>query len=164
MKIKVSELGGTDLDRVVAGIRGTLGQKPARCFDCKYHNERTIRDGSEHDCLHPDSNDLSWCVGWPSAKPFGDGVSADSGTHVLCPINTTSAEPYSSDWGVAGPVIEAEEIQLRKVGISTWRATIDLEEGDALVEEQDGPSQLIAAMRAYVASELGDAIEIPSEE
>ncbi len=61
----------------------------------------------------------------------------------------------STDWSQGGPIIERESIYLMKVGITQWRADC----GPAVT----GPTPLIAAMRAFVTSELGDAVEIPEE-
>lgn len=66
----------------------------------------------------------------------------------------------SANWGQAGPIIEREGIELTRTN-SGWLARIDLDEGDMMVEEATGPTPLIAAMRCYVASKLGDEIEIP---
>ncbi len=64
----------------------------------------------------------------------------------------------STDWSAAGSIIEREGIG---IGFDSHRekwlaATL----GDT---ERDGPTPLIAAMRAYVASELGNEVEIPAE-
>ena len=66
----------------------------------------------------------------------------------------------STDWAHGGPIIEREKI-------SVWARSEDFaaesfnggQEGLTL----EGPTPLIAAMRCYVASKLGDEIEIPKE-
>ncbi len=62
----------------------------------------------------------------------------------------------STDWARGGPIIEREMIDLKclptKQGGFIWRTAC-----------ADGPTPLIAAMRCYVASKLGDDIEIPEE-
>lgn len=63
----------------------------------------------------------------------------------------------STDWAQGGPIIEREGITLR-CGLHGWDA--ELEEFDAI---SHGPTALIAAMRCYVASKLGDEVEIPEE-
>jgi hypothetical protein len=67
-------------------------------------------------------------------------------------------KPYSTDWAQGGPIIEREGISIRQVLTDFWAA--EVEAGDY---EHDGPTPLIAAMRCYVASKLGDEIEIPDE-
>ncbi len=66
-------------------------------------------------------------------------------------------DAYSSDWAHGGPIIEREYIQLT-IDLG-WIAT--RREG-ADVCEAHGPTPLIAAMRCYVASVLGDEVEIPA--
>jgi len=66
-------------------------------------------------------------------------------------------DSYSSDWALAGPIIERE-------GISVY-----FENGDWYAKAQSKPvtyydySPLVAAMRCYVASKLGDEVEVPDE-
>jgi hypothetical protein len=64
---------------------------------------------------------------------------------------------YSTDWSQGGPIIEREGITLR-CGLHGWDA--ELPEFDVLM---DGASALKAAMRCYVASKLGDTVEVPQE-
>jgi hypothetical protein len=65
----------------------------------------------------------------------------------------------STDWAQGGPIIECEGICLHKYKDgSGWSATYSAQD-----PEQYGPSPLIAAMRCYVASKLGDDINIPEE-
>lgn len=67
---------------------------------------------------------------------------------------------YSTDWAQGGPIIEREAIELAyRVGVH-WIAT--RVESSAVCEAW-GPTQLVAAMRCYVMSQLGDEVEIPEE-
>ena len=65
----------------------------------------------------------------------------------------------STDWSQGGPIIERENIALR----GTW----DGETAGWITMkgrvEQTGPTPLIAAMRCYVASKLGDEVDVPTE-
>ena len=75
-------------------------------------------------------------------------------------------DSYSSDWALAGPIIERECIQLEYRVAVQWIAT--RVEGSSVCEvsvpyNQKGRPQLIAAMRCYVMSQLGDEVEIPEE-
>ena len=67
---------------------------------------------------------------------------------------------YSTDWSQGGPIIERE-------GIAIWTRYDDDEGWKALMkaydEDMSGETPLIAAMRCYVKSKLGDEIEIPEE-
>jgi hypothetical protein len=73
------------------------------------------------------------------------------------------AEPYSTDWAQGGPIIEREEIDVYcyespKSGCGWWVAEITGTKAKAR-----GNSYLVAAMRCYTSSKLGDEIEIPEE-
>lgn len=63
----------------------------------------------------------------------------------------------STDWAQGGAIIERERIELRGDGDGGWIAC------DGLNPEQDGETPLIAAMRCYVASKLGDEVRLPEE-
>ena len=72
----------------------------------------------------------------------------------------------SSNWAQGGPIIERECIQLEYRVAVQWIAT--RVEGSSVCEvsvpyNQKGRPQLIAAMRCYVMSQLGDEVEIPEE-
>ena len=68
---------------------------------------------------------------------------------------------YSTDWSQGGPIVEREGINLLKVGIKNWRATMDYGSNESPVFHDVNP--LIAAMRCLVASKLGNEVEIPEE-
>jgi hypothetical protein len=72
-----------------------------------------------------------------------------------------SCPEYSKNWAQGGPIIEREGIQVKQ-HIEEWVAL----PYDAEFSEEShysGPTPLIAAMRCYVASKLGDEIELPEE-
>ena len=64
----------------------------------------------------------------------------------------------SIDWAQGGPIIEREGITVRRYTDALWDASIG-----RLDYVADGPTPLVAAMRAYVASKLGDEVEVPDE-
>ena len=64
-----------------------------------------------------------------------------------------------TDWAQGGPIIEREGIALDIWG-DEWLATRI--EGSA-ISEAIGPTPLVAAMRCYVVSQLGDEVEVPDE-
>lgn len=69
---------------------------------------------------------------------------------------------YSTNWTKAGPIIERCGIGLTKVkAIKSWHwcAGFSFPSKNPMY----GPAPLIAAMRCYVASKLGDEVEIPEE-
>lgn len=67
----------------------------------------------------------------------------------------------STNWAQGGPIIEREHIALNPCeSMDEWAADMTFRQG---IETQYGPTPLIAAMRCYVASKLGDEVEIPEE-
>jgi hypothetical protein len=71
---------------------------------------------------------------------------------------------YSTDWAQGGPIIEQERIAIWfekyddiDSALPVWAAV--------RFNEQDyyGSTPLIAAMRCYVASKLGEEVELPGE-
>jgi len=78
---------------------------------------------------------------------------------------------FSTDWAQGGPIIEREGITVSRTdqkldkGQMPWVAYLieHLFEDEYEHEYQHGPTPLIAAMRCYVASKLGNEIQIPEE-
>ena len=69
---------------------------------------------------------------------------------------------YSTAWAQGGPIIERESICLDKPEMShQWIA--DKRSGVGRLYRQYGPTLLIAAMRCFVASKLGDIVEVPDD-
>ena len=107
---------------------------------------------------------------WAVAKCAGhlpDGYSFDPYVHC-----------YSTSWAKGGPIIAREKIALRPTftegGYRTSKssdavhAKIELPNGAKVYDHEKsvweyGPTPLVAAMRCYVASKLGDNIDIPEE-
>jgi hypothetical protein len=67
---------------------------------------------------------------------------------------------YSTDWAQAGPIIEREGMTIALDAFG-WQARHYDGESEPWI--MTGPTPLIAAMRCYVASELGDEVDIPGE-
>lgn len=76
---------------------------------------------------------------------------------------------YSTDWEQGGPIIDREKIDLftEKGTPESWMASIArYQNGERLVGwriHKYGPTPLIAVMRCYVSSVLGDQVEVPDE-
>jgi hypothetical protein len=70
-------------------------------------------------------------------------------------------KPYSTDWAQGGPIIEREHISVEATRVGglgdRWMADIQTD----CTQFADKP--LIAAMRCYVASKLGDTVDVPKE-
>jgi hypothetical protein len=132
MEYKVAELEGALLDAAVAKAEG--------------HNFRIF---SETDS--PIGRPLT--IAWRQFHSEGDADEFEA----------------SSDWAVGGPIIERERIAIAWTG-DAWMAFrwdnhsgyssgyIDVDRFDA---DGIGPTPLIAAMRAYVASQFGETVELP---
>jgi hypothetical protein len=70
----------------------------------------------------------------------------------------------STQWHYAGPIIEREKICLN-CGDGTWGVAEGVWEAahPRNIDVSFGPTPLVAAMRCYVASVLGDTVDIPEE-
>jgi len=82
----------------------------------------------------------------------------------------------STDWANGGPIIEKEDIRLfpDMMAVTTERGTEVYKKQGWKAQETataywirkpvfTGPTPLIAAMRCYVASKLGETVEVPEE-
>jgi hypothetical protein len=85
---------------------------------------------------------------------------------IQCGPRGTQYSP-STNWAQGGPIIEREGISVaydvelsQAEGSEYWATIYAVDSGDGRIY---GPTPLIAAMRCYVASKLGDDIEIPKE-
>lgn len=138
MKVKTSDLIGPALDWSVAMCEGAsnLRRNPHR-----FNN--------------------AWIVDWPGED------SAPTTDYLSC------FDP-SSDWNLGGPIIEREGIGTvpEPRDHSVWKAQFSYTREVfrmspiGLVNSyclQRGPTPLVAAMRCYVTSKLGDEVEIPDE-
>jgi hypothetical protein len=69
---------------------------------------------------------------------------------------------YSTDWAKGGPIIEREGICLScVVTMAPWDARIYVPDEEPW--QAKGTTPLIAAMRCFVASKLGNTVDIPKE-
>ena len=70
----------------------------------------------------------------------------------------------STDWALAGPIIEREWLD-----VTPWPNESDedlrwqCKQHDSIDCVAFGPTPLVAAMRCYVTSKLGDEVEVPDE-
>jgi len=99
---------------------------------------------------------------WAVAKCEGNHITLEGGAE------SGSWEKYSTDWALCGPIIERECIDVEAHNAATsqpknpeyWSACVY---GVSEYFECTGPTPLIVAMRCYVASKLGDEVEVPDE-
>ena len=87
---------------------------------------------------------LNWAVG--KAEGLDDW---------LAPVN------YCGQWEHGGPIIEREGITVSDGSPVTGLEWMACDRGSTHI--QHGPTYLIAAMRCYVASKLGDVVNVPEE-
>ena len=69
---------------------------------------------------------------------------------------------YSTEWCHGGAIIESENISITGTNFPWWECDTGwyAHIGDRYAH---GETPLIAAMRCYVASKLGDEVEVPEE-
>jgi hypothetical protein len=71
---------------------------------------------------------------------------------------------YSTDWAQAGPIIEREHLKIVYFASSReWNVSKLRYGGLCEPYNMKAPTPLVAAMRCYVASKLGDEVEVPNE-
>jgi hypothetical protein len=101
---------------------------------------------------------------WAVAKCEGkDGDCAIRAGNVWYGRVTSGFVQYrpSTKWAQGGPIIEREKIDTEYNYTSAqWDACTVGDDGACFAL---GPAPLIAAMRCYVASKLGDEVDIPAE-
>ena len=137
MKCKVQDLSGPALDWAVASALGSL------------NTSRMVRPGTS--AIQAELNSRGQVTAWDDDK-FDYGL----------------FEP-TTNWKQGGPIIEKQEIELLKWAIDGWKAKdtnyqfLNTPQERVHFAEMYGPTPLIAAMRCYVASKLGEEIEIPEE-
>jgi hypothetical protein len=113
------------------------------------------------------TNDLTdVALDWAVAEADGTPIYRSGKTLSRMDVDGVVYWQPSFDWSQGGPIIERECIQLAyRVGVN-WTAT--RVEGSSVCEvtvpyNQKGRAQLIAAMRCYVMSQLGDDVDVPEE-
>ena len=93
---------------------------------------------------------LDWAVA--QIEGYAEGP---SGSFWITEDDCVDFKP-SSNWAQGGPIIEREGITVRRYTDALWDASIG-----SLDYIADGPTPLIAAMRCYVASKLGEEVGVP---
>lgn len=109
-------------------------------------------------------------------SPIGRRVTVAWPAHYAPTMSSAEEFEPSTDWAAAGPITQRERISIvantgyEDDGPVRWAAYVGafghyIDEplpGDwAGSKAKIGPTPLIAAMRAYVASKLGDVVDLP---
>jgi len=110
---------------------------------------------------------LDWAVAKSEGERYGPPTfrvhqNSKGATVYLNTGMQQSGIPYrpSTGWAQGGPIIEREGITLRScIDGAAWDAELAYEETILA----SGPTPLIAAMRCYVSSVLGEEVEVPDE-
>ena len=105
---------------------------------------------------------------WAVAKCMGHRVAENYGSYIRIYLPDPKQAGYtlsfcpSTDWAQGGPIIERECIGISCIHITGYTPdSWDAKHPQRIYSK--GPTPLIAAMRCYVASKMGDEIEIPTE-
>ena len=98
---------------------------------------------------------LDWSVAKCEGEDYSPVTTYNGIGHEFPPTN------YSTDWAQGGTIIEREGISVIQSN-DQWEANSRYDV-DEYYRIEFGPTPLIAAMRCYVASKLGDNVEIPEE-
>jgi hypothetical protein len=69
---------------------------------------------------------------------------------------------WGSNWSQGGPIIDREKIDLSHIRHGDLSVTWDAS-ADSWENEESGDTPLIAAMRCFIASKLGDEVEVPDD-
>jgi len=94
---------------------------------------------------------------WMVAKC--EGASDDTLESYIDGLREAGDGDYSTDWAQGGPIKTNNRISTQKKHDGWWLACIyDL--NDEMTFVQLDHNELIAAMRCYVASKLGDEVEV----
>ena len=108
---------------------------------------------------------LDWAVAKCEGLPFTHGDCEYSLDGRVFQRGGCSVERrYSTDWAQGGPIIEREGISVLHFG-DDWKDEWQARRSDGHWQGEliGGQTPLIASMRCYVASKLGDTVEIPQE-
>jgi hypothetical protein len=99
-------------------------------------------------------------LNWAAAQCLNEGKDPDDKFYIT-DILSGYFSP-STDWAQGGPIIEREGITLFSTDDYEWAASYGATQFFRS-EMPTSPTPLIAAMRCYVASKLGDEVDIPEE-
>jgi hypothetical protein len=136
--MKTNELTGAALNWAVAMAEGDKVYRPRLGRPSDWDKEAYLKDGSDDRWVVRVQN--------PKVAHFVDWTYNPSG-----------------GWWEGGPIIEREKLFVKPTISKGWRSYQRDPFGNGICHSQYGPTPLIAAMRCYVASKLGDEVEIPKE-
>lgn len=105
-----------------------------------------------------------------AGRPLDAMVAKCLGVSHLFAAHEVGRHHYCTDWSLGGPIMERELNNLfkeNKLDLSapdTWVAVKNMKaEYGTLLLQQSGPTPLIAGMRCFVASKMGDEVDVPED-
>ena len=112
---------------------------------------------------------LEWavakCEGKVEQGVYGTPELLASGLHLhYCDVLLSHPYSPSTDWAEGGPIVQRERMEVMPcmdVLVEKWIATHCLRQSKWT--QECGPTPLIAVMRAFCCSKLGDEVDIPDE-
>lgn len=145
MKIKTAELSGHALDWAVAVCTGR---------GCEFEDPRDpwlTRDGIADQPLHSYTPSTDWAQGWPIIEREG--------------ISVLRVNPVQRNWHTH---FEVPDEWAAELGACSAAVSTNHEQHDPMFQFDVGsliygPTPLIAAMRCYVASRMGEWVDVPDE-
>jgi hypothetical protein len=96
---------------------------------------------------------LDWAVAW------AENITIKHFSGVFYLLDGDEWNP-TRNWAQGGPIIESEGINTIQSG--DWIAEMDADHSGGVIST-GGDTPLVAAMRCYVSSKLGDEIDVPEE-
>ena len=116
---------------------------------------------------------LNWAVAMAEGLPKAMDSSGFDGPVVVCGFEQEmlhsqyrkgqewKAYQPSTDWAHGGPIIDRERLSVSPYSFNNANPWVSHSaEGDKTIV---GPTPLVAAMRCYVASKLGNEVDVPEE-
>lgn len=113
---------------------------------------------------------LDWAVAKCEGIDFTEGGVFHELNNFIGRRSVAGNANWSTNWAQGGPIIEREMIQLTPHcmvnPLHGWAAafrSFDEDDDVCALHRMRGKTPLIAAMRCYVASKLGNEIDVPKE-
>ena len=109
---------------------------------------------------------------WAVAKVLGLGYQLDDKYGPMCfrPVTTpgvvhwdSKPPPYSTDWAQGGPILSEARISRTIDHSGLWIAYSAYNYSDEKQHMQCHNEELVAGLRCFVTSKLGDEVDVPKE-
>lgn len=148
MKVKTAELIGPALDWAVWNCAGGVDAYPKTASGAAFLK---LWKGNSAKYIHPSTD---WAQGGPIIEREKITVVCAEGDYNHSKAGTS--ECYDTYWVATKGMLSASDVYGPQG--DDWGYCFQIDADDI-----QGPTPLIAAMRCYVASKLGDEVEVPNE-